>query len=281
MKKIGILAILAALCVALCSCVSTGPVEPLDHGFYPADGDASSSVEIVVEEFVVVTGIDEGSSNFATSVSGWAVKKAAKQEQIFRLSPGVHTVSVKFDDGKRYTPFSNVMVINLEEGNQYRIKVEVGESSVTYDCYNADTLESAKLDRNALAGNAENTISNFIGAVLNPTMEEVGDTVLQENDEYELYTYPGLKFKLVDKASGAEKVGMTTFVTDFSFKAGTVYFYETEMTDKDEFLDSDYQDLSQTILSVTACDKESVTYTYEKPEEKKGQTITFNISVEE
>ena len=289
MKKIKILlvAALTSVCVILSSCASMGGTsEPLDQGFYPAGEEVENSVEIIVGPNLTIAAIDDGQDTklhmYTETVAGWTVKTKKSREQLFRLSPGVHTVSVCFDNGQQYTPFANTMIIMLQEGNQYKITYEiVNGSSVVYDCINTDTLESAKLDREALAGNGQSVISAFIDAVLNPTMDEVGKTVVQENDDFILTTYKGLKFELTDKASGTTEKGMTTFVTDFSFKSGTVYLYVTDMTDKNEFLNSDYANNSQYVLEVSACDRQTVTYTYQKPEAKKGQTVTFNISVKE
>lgn len=289
MKKIKILlvAALTSVCVILSSCASMGGTsEPLDQGFYPAGEEVENSVEIIVGPNLTIAAIDDGQDTklhmYTETVAGWTVKTKKSREQLFRLSPGVHTVSVCFDNGQQYTLFANTMIIMLQEGNQYKITYEIiNGSSVVYDCINTDTLESAKFDREALAGNGQSVISAFIDAVLNPTMDEVGKTVVQENDDFILTTYKGLKFELTDKASGTTEKGMTTFVTDFSFKSGTVYLYVTDMTDKNEFLNSDYANNSQYVLEVTACDRQTVTYTYQKPESKKGQTVTFNISVKE
>ena len=289
MKKIKILlvAALTSVCVILSSCASMGGTsEPLDQGFYPAGEEVENSVEIIVGPNLTIAAIDDGQDTklhmYTETVAGWTVKTKKSREQLFRLSPGVHTVSVCFDNGQQYTLFANTMIIMLQEVNQYKITYEIiNGSSVVYDCINTDTLESAKLDREALAGNGQSVISAFIDAVLNPTMDEVGKTVVQENDDFILTTYKGLKFELTDKASGTTEKGMTTFVTDFSFKSGTVYLYVTDMTDKNEFLNSDYANNSQYVLEVTACDRQTVTYTYQKPESKKGQTVTFNISVKE
>lgn len=281
MKKITFL-MAAALCLLFVSCASTGGAsEPLDQGFYPVGQNAEPSVEIIVDSNLVITGIDDTAGNFATGITGWSGKKNAKQKQLFRLSTGVHTVSVKFNDGNRYTMFSNVLILNLEAGNQYKIIYTIDGGSVNYDCVNSDTLESVKLDRAALAGTGESVMSAYIGAVLNPTMDDVGQTVIQENDDYILTTYPGLKFELTDKKTGKTEKGMRTFVTNFTMTTGTVYLYVTDMTDKDEFLNSDYANNSQYIFTVTACDRKTVTYTYKKPDDKAGQTITFNISVKE
>ena len=286
MKKLA-LVMAAAFTVLFVSCASMGgTAEPLDQGFYPAGEEVENSVEIIVGPNLTITAIDDGQDTklhmYTETVAGWTVKIKKSREQLFRLSPGVHTVSVCFDNGQQYTLFANTMIIMLQEGNQYKITYDIiNGNSVVYDCINTDTLESAKLDREALAGNGQSVMAAFIGAVLNPTMDEAGGTVVQENDEYVLTTYTGLKFDLKNKATGTIEKGMTTFVTDFAFKSGTVYLYVTDMTDKDEFLNSDYANNSQYVLEVTACDRQTVTYTYQKPESKKGQTVTFNISVKE
>ena len=144
-----------------------------------------------------------------------------------------------------------------------------------------DTNESIKLDLSALKGNSESTISAFIASVLNPTMDNIGKTVIQENEDFIIYSYPNLKFKLIDKKTGKIETGMRTFVTEFPLQTGTVYLYVTDMTDKDEFLNSDFKNNSQYVLSITACDRKTVTYKYQKPFDKKDTNITFNISVQQ
>ena len=284
MKKLTVL--FAAACLLLASCASMGGAkEPLDQGFYPIGEEAESSVEIIVGPDLLVTGIDQGQdfslNLFGSTVQGWKAKKSPAQEQIFRLAPGVHTINVKFDNGRQYALMSNTLVVNIVEGNQYKISYRIDGNSVFYEFVNADTLEPATLDLDALYGKSESTMSAFIGAVLNPTMDEVGQTVIQENDDYLLTTYPGLKFELLDKKTGTTEKGMRTFVTDFTMTSGTVYLCVTDMTDKDEFLNSDYANNSKYVLEVTACDRDTATYTYVKPEDKAGQTIIFNVSVKE
>jgi len=285
MKKITLF-MASAICVLFASCASMGgALEPLDQGFYPVDEEPETSVEIAVGPNLIITGIDNGNdftlNLYPKPVEGFKTKKTPRQEQIFRLKPGVHTVNVIFNSGSQYAMMSNTLIANFEEGNQYKINYEINGSSVIYTCVNTDTNESALLDRDALAGKGESLMSAFIGAVLNPTMDDVGQTVIQENDDYILTTYPGLKFELTDKATGTTEKGMRTFVTDFSMTSGTVYLCVTDMTDKDEFLNSDYANNSKYVYTVTACDRKTVTYTFQKPEEKAGQTITFNISVKE
>ncbi len=285
MKKI-VLVMAAALSVLFTSCLSMGAAkEPLDQGFFPVGEEPEVYVEITVGPNLIITGIDSGYDltykAYPAPVEGFKNKVIPEQEQIFRMAPGVHTVNVIFKSKSQYTLFANTLIVNLEEGNQYKIDYETNANSVVYTCVNTATNESAILDRAALAGKTESVISAFIGAVLNPTMDDVGQTVIQENDDFILITYPGLQFELTDKKTGTTEKGMRTFVTDFSMTSGTVYLCITDITDKDEFLNSDYKNNSKYVLEVTACDRKTVTYTYKKPEDKAGQTVTFNISVKE
>ncbi len=284
MKKIALL-MSTAITFLFVSCATLGGFSKLvDQGGYPIGEELEKFAEITVGPNLIITGIDKGNDfsfkgMYPAPVEGFKAKLSPNQEQVFRLKPGVHTVSVIFNSGKQYTTFSNTLVMNLEDGNHYRIDYEVNGKSIKYTCVNSVTNESALLDRTALAGKTESVMSAFIGAVLNPTMDDVGQTVIQENDDYILITYPGLKFELTDKKSGITEKGMQTFVTDFRVSTGTVYLCVTDITDKEEFLNSDYKNNSKYIFTVKACGRATVTYIFQKPENKKDQSITFNISV--
>ena len=278
MKKFIKLCLLSIFVYLVFSCAST----PLNHGYYPAElTETDAVVKVIVDKNLELTGIDDSSSNYAVGVEGWAIKIFPSQKQEFYVKPGVHTFSVKYDDGNQYVLFSKVLVALLEEGNDYQITYRISGSSVDYDIINLNTSESVILDQEALAGNAKNTMSNFIAAVLNPTMEGTDKTVIEENEDYILKSLPNMKYEFINKKTNEVEKGFRGFVTDFFFKEGTVYLYETDTIEsKDEFLETDYQTTSKTVLKVDQCDKETVTYIYVKPEEKKDQKITFNISVE-
>ena len=113
-------------------------------------------------------------------------------------------------------------------------------------------------------------------------MEGTDKTVIEENDEYILTSLPHMKYELKDKKTDTLQKGFRGFVTDFTFKKGTVYLYETNtISSKEEFLKTDYQSDSKIILEVTDCDSKTVTYTYVKPENMAGKTVTFKISVKD
>lgn len=262
------------------SCMSTLPV--LDHGFY-SDGETQKAVaKIIVDKNIEITGIDKKSSVFATGVEEWNRKKAFSQQQSFTINAGTHTISVKFNSGSKYVLFSQVLVAQFEAEKEYMITCEITGTSVTYDIINTETSETAVLDLDSLKGKKENPISQFINAVLNPTMEGTDKTVIEENDDYILTSLPHMKYELLNKKDGSIQKGFRGFITDFTFKKGTVYLYETDsITSKEEFLETDYQNTSKIVLEVEDCDQKTVTYKYIKPEELAGQTITFNILPQE
>ncbi len=279
MKKISsILGIITAL-VIFNSCASL-PV--LDHGFYSDNEEQKEVATVIVDPFIEVTGIDKTSDTFATGIKSWKSKANVKQVQEFKLNEGVHTISLKYNSGTQYTIFSQQIIGQFKANKEYKITYKINSTSISFDVIDTETNESAKLDTDALQGKSKNVISQFINAVLNPTMEGTDKTVIEENDDYVLTNLPGMKYELLNKKTGAVEKGFRGFVTDFSFKKGTVYLYETNtISTKDEFLKSDYQKTSKTIFEVTDCDLKTVTYTYVKPDNLAGQTIKFNVSVKD
>jgi len=261
------------------SCASL-PV--LDQGFY-SDGEEQQEVaKITVDKYLIITGIDKTSGTLARGIKTWENKKSSDQIQEFTLNKGVHTISVEYNDGAKYTAFSEVLIANFEANKEYKVISTINSKKVTYDIIDTETSKSAVLDLDSLHGKTENVISKFINAVINPTMEGVDKTVIEENDDYILTALPNMKYELINKKDNSVEKGYRGFITDFSFKKGTVYLYETDsISTKEEFLKTDYTKTSQIILEVKDCDLKTVTYTYVKPENLAGKTITFTISVQE
>lgn len=279
MKKISlILGIITAL-VIFNSCASL-PV--LDHGFYSDKDEEKETATVIVDPYIDVTGIDKTSGIFATGIKSWSSKSNLKQVQAFKLNEGIHTLSLKYNSGIQYTISSQLIIGQFKANKEYKIIYKINKSNISFDIIDTETNESAKLDTEALKGKSKNVISQFINAVLNPTMKGTDKTVIEENDDYTLTNLPDMKYELLNKKTGTTEKGFRGFMTDFSFKKGTVYLYETDtISTKDEFLKSDYQKTSKTILEVTDCDSKTVTYTYVKPDNLAGQTIKFNISVKD
>ncbi len=279
MKKVFFAFAMLAGLLVFTSCGSTAVV--LNHGFY-SDGEPLTEVATVtVDKNLEITGIDKSSSVFAIGVEGWSRKVKDSQLQEFTINQGVHTISVKFRSGSRYAIFSKVLIAQFEADKNYLITYEINGKSVIYDIINMESSESAVLDVDALQGKAKNPISQFINAVLNPTMEGTDKTVIEVNDDYVLTSLPQMRYELKNKKNGSVQKGFRGFETDFTFKKGTVYLYETNtVSSKEEFLKTDYQKTSAIVLEVVDCDQKTVTYKYVKPEEMAGKTVTFTISVE-
>lgn len=286
MKKVSYFVLVTVLMMSFTSCVSLfigNGNTVLDHGHYYCKGEkpAAETANIKVDENLVITGIDDSATPGATYVKGWKGKKSTTQIQKFQLNPGVHTIGIKYVSDSTSANRSSVFLAFFEANKEYLVTSKIQGLFVIYDIINAETNESVVLDQNKLNGNSSNPISQFINAVLNPTMEGSAKTVYEENDEYKITYLPDMKYELYNKKTGKTEKGFRGFETDFFFKKGTVYLHCTDaISTKDDFLKSDYKNSSQIIWEVTSCDQKTVTYTYVKPENMAGKKITFNISQE-
>ncbi len=270
MKKLTILAGILLAVSLLAGCAST-PIPEADVGYYPTEAEFSEDqVTVVIKLSLAVQKFDGETYDL---LNKFGVIKT------MHTNAGVHTFGILYQNGNSYTIFPITIITNLKAGHTYDLAYTITGSKIDYDCIDREDGSSAKLDLDALEGKSDNVISTFIGAVLNPTMDDVGQTVVQENDDWKLTSYPFMKFSLENKATGEVIEGYRGFVTDFSFSKGDVYLDVAEYASKDEFLDSDYQKTARYHMTVTACDGDTVTYTFVRPEEKKGQTVTLNISV--
>lgn len=253
-------------------CILTGCQSTQKHGIISPDADAANLATVTFDHFVVVDSIDG-------EAASW--QKSANYANQVQIAAGVHTLNLKYHDNQgRYTKEPQNFVVLFEAGKSYRVTPAITFLWVNFSITDEETNKSATLDLDTLYGQAEdeNYMSNFIEAVLNPTMEGTDLTVVEECDDFILYNEPDMKFTLVDKATGEIRTGHRGFVTDFTFSKGTVYLkYDDGSVTKDEFLDSDYQENADIIMIVTGCDKKTVTYTYVKPDDLKGKVITLTI----
>ena len=94
------------------SCAST----PINHGYYPTElTESDAVVKVIVDKNIEITGIDDTSSNYAGGVPGWTQKTSPSQKQEFYVKPGIHTFSVKFNNGNQYVLFSKVLIALLSD----------------------------------------------------------------------------------------------------------------------------------------------------------------------
>lgn len=265
--QVAFAACLAALFFAGCASM------PLDRGVFPPDETAENLATVTVSGDLVISQIDAIPTSY---------RNPRRREQVFRIKPGVRTFTVRYDNGTIYARSDRTIIAQLQENKNYRIDSEFNFSSgimIAYDIIDEETQQSVLVDLDTLQGNADNTISRFIDAVLNPTMEGSDKTVVEENDSYLLVSFPDMEYELTDKATGEVSKGYRRFTTDFTFAKGTVYLYSPDSIPSGDVTGLDYGRISSIVFDVTECDGNTVTYTYVKPEEKAGQTETFTISV--
>lgn len=267
-KSIFLLASVILLC-ALTGCQTTQ-----NHGVISMYPDNTNLATVTFDRFVVIETIDGENVAWGNS---WNHADAVQ------LDAGVHTFGLKYHDNQgRYTTEPQGIIVLFEAGKTYKVTPVINFLWVNYSVVETETQKSVVLDLDTLYGEAEdeNFMSNFIDAVLNPTMEGVDQTVIEECDDFILYNEPDMRFTMVDKATGEVKTGHRGFITDFTFTNGTVYLkFDDGTTTSDEFLSSNYEEDADIIMIVTDCDKETVTYTYVKPDDLKGKIITLSITL--
>lgn len=123
----------------------------------------------------------------------------------------------------------------------------------------------------------------YIQTVLNPTMDEVGNSVVLENEEYRITMKPDLAFEWVDKASSTTSVGRRGFVTDVSFSKATSYLLFLDSLDQmssEEFLEeSNYREESDIAVEPMRVANDTVTYRVVRPTQAAGDLYTFSVTV--
>lgn len=274
MKKLFKLGLLSLLVLSLSSCMTI----PLNQGFYSAsEKESQDSVKVTIEKYIEIHDID---NSFKRTKTKLKTKFFTNQRQVILINPGVHTFSLKYNTGSVY---SNVIgiIANFEKGHEYKIISKVKKGKVNFDVINLETNKSSVLTKAELAERAKTKVTNFVGAVLDPISEGSNKIVVEENDEFILTSYSDMRYELKNKKTGEIETGYRGFeINNFFNISGTVYLQSGDsFSSKEEFLKSDYKKTAKTVLSVTECDKNTVTYMYIKPIEKFGQELKFNISV--
>jgi hypothetical protein len=113
-------------------------------------------------------------------------------------------------------------------------------------------------------------------------MQDVGHTIILENDELIITHTPNMEFIWKDKTTGKIVQGMHGFETNANdFSTGKVYYYNSKgvkMSINDFLEKTNYKETSDIVVIPIACSKEYVTYKYLKPENLRDKTITLKIS---
>jgi hypothetical protein len=253
----------------LLSCTSV----PIDRGTYnPTNVQEEDMSILYIHDYINVQLMDNVKVN-------WHVQ--GQRPQIVKIPSGVHSFSASYHDGRRFTFFMTV-IGQFTKGNVYLLKGVINGQKVDLHIllYN-DKVEGEEvtLDMDKLQGNDAGIISQYIKYVLNPTMDEVGNSVKLENEKYILIYKPDMVYSLTDKETGITSEGRSGFSTDFRMANGKTFLLETDISSmsRQQFLSSKYDETAQIVLIPIACNEREVTYKYEKPNELQGTEIKFTI----
>jgi hypothetical protein len=246
-----------------------------DYGVYnPSNVPIEDLCTITIDQYIIVNKFDDDSK------VGWNISFTEKTVQV---PSGLHTFYVNYIDRQMISMTTAPVICQLEKGNSYLLKGIITGQRVQYQMvlFN-DKQEGAdvSLDINKLQGNNPGMLSTYIKYVMNPTMNNVGNTVKLENNIYTLMFKPDLIYTLTDKRTGKITEGRRGFEMNFAMTNGKAYLFETDITKMSvqQFLDSNYQQSSQIILVPLNCTEREVTFKYEKPIELLGNEITFAIT---
>lgn len=149
MKKNFTIIFISIFILSFSSCLSIIKNQPtvIDQGHYYKDVPALETSNIIVDENLTITGIDETSGLFATEVKGWKMKNYPSQLQTFKLNPGTHTISVIFQSATQCDLCSSIMKGVFEANEEYKITCEIINNVVIYNILNTKTNESILIDK--------------------------------------------------------------------------------------------------------------------------------------
>lgn len=122
----------------------------------------------------------------------------------------------------------------------------------------------------------------YLKHILNPTMDEVGDSVVLENDRFTVTLQPDMAFQWVDKDTEEIRVGRRGFMMNMDFSdPKSYYFFLDDLKDmsKDEFLNFDYQNAAELLLVPVEVTDTNLIYKVERGGFLTEETLSFNHRV--
>jgi hypothetical protein len=270
--KLFLLTLAAALVLSILGCATSK-----DFGVYNPKGVTEADfAALTIDKKLSVGKIDNESVKWDHS-DFWS----GALPSTVRIAPGAHVFEVTYRWGNQFSFFPRTVIGNFEGNKEYEIRCTVNGNMWDVDIYEIQDGKAIKVtfDPKSLQGGDTGAIPAYVKYVLNPRMENVGNTVRLENDESVLTFLPDMSYTLRDKKTGKETAGMAGFNMNMTMTEGTVYLLETEAKmNKDAFLKTKYTENAQTVLVPVKCDAQNVTYRYSKPAEIAGTEITFSIT---
>jgi hypothetical protein len=250
------------------------------YEYNPKNLPIEELVTLYIEPEITVKRINDKDVNW----SGVSYRK-----KIVNIPSGINALLATFQSGSIFTLSPSIVLGEFEQGNTYLLKSSYIKNKtgnpigVKYHffLYN-DKKEGEEIifDINKLMDSYSNVNHRYIKYILNPRMDDIGNTVKLENDEYILIYKPDLEYALTDKETGITSVGRTGFHLNSQMTEGKTFLFETDISamSAENFLESDYTENSQIILIPVECSETEVTYGFQKPLELLGKTMTFSIT---
>jgi hypothetical protein len=266
------------LSLSLSGCFTIMMLIPKDHGIYnPNNVPETELVNLSIFWTATVTQIGDD-----TSVN-WGGGFGSRVNSTVKIPPGLYTLKARFSDGQRYTEGSLDVRAFFEAGKSYLLRPQVEGYLVSMHIYRYDNNvegEEVKFNIQALLSGGSGVL-DYVKNVMDPLSEGSNKTVRLENDDILIVYTPGNHFSLTDKSAGTTVSGYNGFSMQLQNGTAKVFLYETDTAKMtfEEFLKTDYETSSQTILLVSGVTDKTVVYIYDAPAAQKGEKITLNYAL--
>jgi len=250
-----------------------------DWGSYnPENIHDEDLVVLYVWRYITISKIDGEDVNWG---------KKFDQNSLVKIPPGVHTFIVSYNSHDSYTMFPVIVTAKFEKGNTYIMRysyTKINNSPAmefNIYLYNENIIgEKITFNSNDNKLNSFDVTLRYTQYILSPQGDSVGNSIKLENENYILIFNPGLIYKLTDKETNITTEGRAGYEINILSRNSKVYLYEVDLNEmsKEDFLNTDYKDMSQIVLIPIECSATEVKYRYEKPLELSGSEITFSIT---
>lgn len=265
-----IVVVLSTACLSTSGTTGT-KISVVDRGEY--------NPKLVSKEELCTLNIDKfvGVSKFDDEKVAWFLPKKELAPQEVIIPSGLHVLSVNYNDGDRFTlPFPVVGL--FVKGKEYSLTARIDGKRVKVDIVDTETGDSIMLDTAKLKGEDPSILSTYIKKILNPTMDEVGHSVVLENDDYRITFLPDMVFNLEVKKTGEKVIGRKGFEMDFSMKSGKSYLLISDVSkmSRDDFLTkSNYKENAQYIYTVSEISETEIVLKFEKQKDLSDTILQF------
>lgn len=145
MKKFFLLMLMLAEVIALNSCETTDP-----HEYDAVIQNILETEDVAVftvGNYLVLTGIDDMT---ADEIEGYPGEFSNHRTQIFTISPGIHSVNVRYKKDKSSSMSTVALFAKFEKGKRYKVMYKLIAHSLYYDIIDEETSASVLLGLNIL-----------------------------------------------------------------------------------------------------------------------------------